>query len=502
MAVYKKIKHVAIYLRKSRDEGDNIDVLSKHRDALVTFVETKNWTYEILEEVASGESITKRPQMQVLLNNVEDGCYDGIVVVEFDRLTRGSYADLGLIEDAFKSSGTLIITPSKTYDLEDDSDDLTIGIKSFVSKEEYKLIKKRMQEGKINGAKKGMWTSGQPPFPYSYDRLNRVLLVDESKRFYYREMVERYINGSTLTEIARWLSENLPRQRNNTMGKRKRWSVVVVKRILASEVHLGYVRFGKHKNKRGVRNVLPEEDWITSKGTHEPLKTEEEHEKIMDKIALSKTVNPKARAEMLPLSGVMYCEKCGARMIIKTNVYKSGKISWSVMCSNRNSHEDVECDQKSSVINDNFFEGLYQRVVRIDENLQQQFKENDQESTKYKKLMSTKEKELNKHQQAVERLYEMREEDNISRDVFLERKKMRDDQIGSLKLEIEDLSLLIQKLGNAPSLEKVKQQIKVFKENWVKIETVQERNKILKCIVEKIMYNRVDKNVYLGIHYN
>jgi site-specific DNA recombinase len=133
-------------------------------------VETKKWTYEILEEIASGESILRRPQMQALLKNVEEGCYDGVVVVEFDRLTRGSYADLGLIEEAFKSSGTLIITPSKIYDLEDDGDDLTIGIKSFVSKEEYKLIKKRMLEGKINGTKKGMWTSGQPPFPYYYDR--------------------------------------------------------------------------------------------------------------------------------------------------------------------------------------------------------------------------------------------------------------------------------------------------------------------------------------------
>jgi site-specific DNA recombinase len=326
--------------------------------------------------------------------------------------------------------------------------------------------------------------------------------VDESKRFYYREMIEMYTHGSTLTEIARWLSENIPRQRNNTMGKRKRWSVAVVKRILASEVHLGYVSFGKHKNKRGVRSVLPKEEWITSKGTHESLKSEEEHREIMDKIVPSKTANPKARVDMLPLSGVIYCDKCGARMIIKTNVYKSGTKSWSVICSNRNSHEDTECDQKSSVMNDDFFEGLYQRVVHIDENLQQQFKENDQELTKYKQFLSTKEKELSKHKQAVDRLYEMREENSMSRDVFLERKKMRDDQIESLKLEIEDLNLVIQELGNMPSMEKIKQSIKFFKENWLKIETVQERNKLLKYIVEKITYNRIDKNVYLGIHYN
>lgn len=265
------------------------------------------------------------PSLRFFLENVENGCYDGVVVVDFDRLSRGSYADLGMIEEAFKSTGTLIITPQKTYDLEDDSDDLTIGIKSFVSKEEYKLIKKRMQEGKINGTRKGMWTSGQPPFPYCYDRLNREILVDETKRYYYREMVDRYLNGSSLSEIADWLTDNLPRQRKNTVGTRKKWSIIVVQRILSSEVHLGYVIFGKHKRINGVRKVLPPEQWIKTKGTHEPLKTEEEHRKIMARLALAKKVNPNTRAEVLPLSGMLYCDKCGARMIIRQSFTKMAR---------------------------------------------------------------------------------------------------------------------------------------------------------------------------------
>lgn len=275
------------------------------------------------------------------------------------------------------------------------------------------------------------------------------------------------------------------------------------KRILASEVHLGYVIFGKHKKKRGIRQVVPQEKWIKSKGTHEPLKTEEEHRKIMVKIALSKTVNPKARAEILPMSGMMFCEKCGARMIIKTVVYKNGKKSWTAICSRRNSGEDKACDQRSSVLNDDFFDGLYQRVIRIDENLQQQFRENDKEMARLEQLLSTKEKELNKHEQAIERLYEMREEEgSMSKDNFLERKKLREEQIENLMREIEDLKLVMQERKQLPSMEKLGQRIKVFKENWVHLESVQERNKLLKRIVGKIMYNREANNVYLGIQYN
>ncbi len=53
-----------------------------------------------------------------------------------------------------------------------------------------------------------------------------------------------------------------------------------------------------------------------------------------------------------------------------------------------------------------------------------------------------------------------------------------------------------------PSMEKLKHQIKVFKEKWRHSENVQERNRLLKKIVGKITYHREANNVYLGIQYD
>jgi butyrate kinase len=96
----------------------------------------------------------------------------------------------------------------------------------------------------------------------------------------------------------------------------------------------------------------------------------------------------------------------------------------------------------------------------------------------------------------------MREEDNIDKISFIERKKIRDEQIQALKQEIDNLRLIIQEQKDMPSLDKIRQQIKVFKEKWRYLESVQERNKLLKRIVGKITYHREDNNVYLGIQYN
>ncbi|WP_340010554.1 MULTISPECIES: recombinase family protein [unclassified Paenibacillus] len=137
----KTIKHVAVYLRKSRDDGEFEDVLSKHRDTLLTLVDNRNWTYRLYEKVASGEKIESRKEMQKFLRHVEDQLYDGVVVMDIDRLGRGENKDWALIKDTFLNSETVIITPNKIYDLEIDNDDVSFDFMSIFARIEYKTIK-------------------------------------------------------------------------------------------------------------------------------------------------------------------------------------------------------------------------------------------------------------------------------------------------------------------------------------------------------------------------
>ncbi|MNB74635.1 hypothetical protein D3C81_1141370 [compost metagenome] len=51
--------------------------------------------------------------MRKLLWHVEAKLYDGVVVVDIDRLGRGENKDWSLIKDTFWNSETGIITPSK-----------------------------------------------------------------------------------------------------------------------------------------------------------------------------------------------------------------------------------------------------------------------------------------------------------------------------------------------------------------------------------------------------
>ena len=137
---------VAIYLRKSRQDEEaekrgEHETLSRHRSTLLKLAKEKNLNIiEIKEEVLSGESISYRPKMLELLDEVKRGLYDAVLVMDIDRLGRGNMQDQGLILDTFKQSRTKIITPRKTYDLSNEFDEEYSEFEAFMARKELKLI--------------------------------------------------------------------------------------------------------------------------------------------------------------------------------------------------------------------------------------------------------------------------------------------------------------------------------------------------------------------------
>lgn len=115
-----------MYLRKSRMDTDYEEVsvaetLSRHRTTLEKLCRSKKLhVAEILEEVVSGESLSARPKMQRLLELVGTGTYAGIVCMDIERLSRGSSMESGYIMQVLQVNGCKIITPGKTYDLQDE----------------------------------------------------------------------------------------------------------------------------------------------------------------------------------------------------------------------------------------------------------------------------------------------------------------------------------------------------------------------------------------------
>jgi site-specific DNA recombinase len=249
------IRYVAIYIRKSRAES--MEDLEKHRMVLIDLCKRNDFKYVEYMEVGTSDSIDLRPKISKLLREVEEGVYDAVCVVEYDRLGRGDLGEQDRLKKAFQKSDTLIITPDKIYDLNDDIDDTYADLKGFFARQEYKMITKRLRQGKKIGARRGQWTNGIPPFPYVYqtykNKVNKKgLIVDDDKLPIYRDMLDQALKGVDPKKIA----ENL-NQRGILTSKGNYWSNVTIQRLLVDETHLGKIISNKtqgdaHKNKRSI----------------------------------------------------------------------------------------------------------------------------------------------------------------------------------------------------------------------------------------------------------
>uniref|UniRef100_UPI0034D79431 recombinase family protein n=1 Tax=Bacillus wiedmannii TaxID=1890302 RepID=UPI0034D79431 len=150
------IKEVAIYLRKSRDESDGKeDVLAKHESLLLEYAKNHNLKYKIYKEIGSSEYIDSRPKMVRLLSDVSQKLYDAVLVVDLDRLSRGDLEEMGRISRVFRDSKTIVITPTKTYDFNNEEQALINNFEMVFANHEFRMIRKRMIRGKQQGTKAG-----------------------------------------------------------------------------------------------------------------------------------------------------------------------------------------------------------------------------------------------------------------------------------------------------------------------------------------------------------
>lgn len=161
-----------MYLRKSRADieaevrGEG-ETLSKHRNTLHKLVSDRQYTItHIYQETVSRESILHRPEIVKMLQELETSPPSGVLLMDIDRLGHGDKIDQGLIERAFKESNTLIITPSETYDKNNEAGEFSVEVRSFLARMELKQITKRIQGGRVRSVESGNYIGTRPPYGY------------------------------------------------------------------------------------------------------------------------------------------------------------------------------------------------------------------------------------------------------------------------------------------------------------------------------------------------
>lgn len=480
----------AIYLRKSRADAElelrgEGETLARHENQLVSLACKLGLDVtQIYREIVSGETIAARPEMQKLLSAVSDGIFEGVLVMEIERLARGETIDQGIVAQTFKFSGTKIITPTKTYDPANEFDQEYFEFALFMSRREYQTIKRRLQAGRMASVKEGNYIGSRPPYGYRKvrDDIKRAFSLEPipQEAAVVRMMFDMFANQNMgYDRIATALMEMGTRPRYNTA-----WTSPSIRGIIGNPVYVGLLRWDYRKVQRKMVDgqiVLsrPKTPGRLFQGNHEPIIDRELWERAQ---MVRETRQHPSTNQFKPMTniyaGLLFCQLCGHAM--HRRPYNRTSKDPSYTCDYKG------CNCVSS------YQGVIDQAVTaaIESELKTQ-KEllvsgGSRPGTSHAAERDALNSEILKVKTQLNNLYDLVEQGIYTHELFLERSTKLNAQLEQLKKALSEVP---------PDVEtKPPQECIVLLDSAIKQYTTasdpMDRNAALKTIIKRIEYKK------------
>ena len=484
------VKRHLMYLRKSRaEEHESVEeVLARHEKQLqehaIRIFGEPIPEENIYREIVSGETIDNRPEMQAVLSRMQKQLIEGVLVIEPQRLSRGDMIDAGTIVRAFQYTRTKIVTPQKTYDLDDKFDRKFFEMELRQGNDYLEYVKEILQRGRLFSVKNGNYVGPLPPYGYKKvkDGKNHTLEIVPEEAEVVKRIYDMFVNerlGSA--QICNTLNREGKRTRNGQFWKPDR-----IREMLHNPVYTGKLRWNWRKTEKNYedgkiiasRPKNKNEDCLIIDGKH-PAIVEEKLYNVAQTLfkAPIKLTNNKELRNMF--AGIAHCE-CGYAMSYITD---GGRAKPRLCCNNR-----VNCPNKS-VIYEEYVAAVKNALETTLEDYEMIVKGNTNQRATYKQSMvNNYKKETAKLEEQEERLYSFLEDGTYTKETFLKRRALLEEKKNNLQKMLEEVeSKLNEKHAYKDAIVQLKDAIKTIDDAKA---TTKAKNKFLREIIEDIVYSR------------
>ena len=471
------------YLRKSRADEvrekleDGYDALAHHRSILTDLasrmdVQIERW---YSDGIKSGASIEGRDGMTKLLEDVRAGAWEGVLVTEVERLTRGDLVDQGTVMLAFSDSSTLIVTPQKVYDPCSEADMEYFEFGLFMSRREFKTINKRLIAGSAASAREGQFIAKDAPYGYDKAKVDgmKTLAPNDDARFVIRAF-EMYADGRSYREIAESL---------DAMGSTPRggaWIPSSVRRMVKNPVYVGKVLWNAtrqevyYEDGRRRYRTVKNPDAILVDGLHEAIVPEGLWERC------------KTRADASPVRGsyekrnpygrLLVCAECGRAM-----KWVQGSHGGSEPLYLHRSGKGIDCKMKgcrASVLDYYVCEQLEYAAKGLDEVV------SSQPGSDPAGAIADCLAEAERARKAIEANFDRMERGIISEQDFVERRKVLEARMAASEAEADRLA----SLGTDAVMEKARTYRDCIRAMFDPDVPVEDRRRRIWALIERIEY--------------
>ena len=263
-----------------------------------------------------------RPNFQKMIKDSAKHLFDVVIVWKLDRFARNRYNSAHYKAVLRKNSVKVV---SATEPISEDStgillESLLEGYAEFFSAELSEKVKRGMTENAL----KCKWNGGGIPIGYYIDE-DKHYQIDTLNSPFVIEAFKRYSEGSTLTQLAKWLNDSEVKS-----YRKLPINIDTLNRMLKNRTYIGEYHYDTHVIPGGVPAIVPNDLF----------------EKVQERLAKNKKAPARHKAEDdYLLTTKLFCGLCGAYMVGESGHGSSGNVHHYYKCATAKKHR--ACKKKT-----------------------------------------------------------------------------------------------------------------------------------------------------------
>jgi site-specific DNA recombinase len=301
----------AIYTRKSTTEGldSDFNTLDAQREAAEHYIKSQAASGWIPLDTRyddggfTGGNID-RPALTRLMDDIERGDVNMVVVYKVDRLSR-SLLDFTRLMARFEAKGVGFVSITQHFDTSTSMGRLVLNILLSFAQFERELISERTRDKVQAARRRGKWTGGHVVLGYDLDPKGGGLVVVPEEAELVRLVFDLYLRHGSIGVVAEKLNAHGFTQKQRTTRKGRSqgggpWHKKAVHAVLTNPLYVGRMR-----GRDGELHV----------GEHAAIIERDVFERAAAGLDNRSTGRVRGRrGSLYLLSGLLRCEACNAAM--------------------------------------------------------------------------------------------------------------------------------------------------------------------------------------------
>jgi len=340
-----------LYERLSHEDGRENESLSiENQKAYLEEYAIKHGFTNYVHMADDGWSGTRwdRPAFLKMIDEIERGNVQTILIKDMSRLGR-DHLRVGLFLEQLREMGVRLIAVAEAIDTDKGEDDF-MPFRNIIAEWHARDTSRKIRAIFGQRTAQGKHVTGAVPYGYMHDPQDRQKwILDPEATPVVKRIFQDIINGKTPTRIseeltaegvltpnAHWKESGAKVSRGAHNSNPTKWALATVICILKKEEYKGWKilnKTGTDSYKSKKRQATPD-NMIIFKDNH-PAIVDEETWNIVQRLRGTKRRVYKLDGEPYPLTGVLYCADCGAKLWHKQgNTGRDGKPHNEYVCAN------------------------------------------------------------------------------------------------------------------------------------------------------------------------